>query len=430
MGPQRTRKLLAAMLSLAVLATACGSGTDDTTEDPEPAEVDSGDEGDDGDDGAEVDEGDEGDEAAGSDDLLANLPAELAGLYEGALTPIAASAYDEFEAVDGPWSVCFADSFQGNPWRVTVNNELERLAEEFEAAGLVADFKVSVADGDVAQQTSQIRAFIDQGCDLILSIPASATGLDEAVRAAYDAGIPFVSFAGSVASPYAINVDSNWALWGADMAAAIVERQPGGNVLMVKGIEGQPVAVAQNEAAGPVFSEGGANVVGEVQGDWTPATTKQSVLEALSTNPAPIDAVWTTGSELRLVAEAFEQAGQDVPLITASASGDALAYLQESGTEYYGGAVLPTWTAQTAFRVGVRLLQGQHPKLNTLMVPIPVATSDDLDLWVRPCMSVDAGDIFPVAPTDPLPEDLMDQYFDNGAPTPPFDYANTPDPCA
>ena len=39
------------------------------------------------------------------------------------------------------------------------------------------------------------------------------------------------------------------------------------------------------------------------------------------------------------------------------------------------------------------------------------------------------GSIFPQPATDPYPEDVFDAYFANGAATPPYDYATTPDPC-
>ena len=50
-------------------------------------------------------------------------------------------------------------------------------------------------------------------------------------------------------------------------------------------------------------------VVRSVNGNWTANVTKTVVLQALATNPTPIDAVWTTGSESRVVAEAFAVVG-------------------------------------------------------------------------------------------------------------------------
>ena len=53
--------------------------------------------------------------------------------------------------------------------------------------------------------------------------------------------------------------------------------------------------------------------------------------------------MWTSGSESRLVTEAFDEAGRDVPLVTGSISGDGLGYWNENpdGYRFTGNAVLP-----------------------------------------------------------------------------------------
>ena len=66
-----------------------------------------------------------------------------------------------------------------------------------------------------------------RSCSIITSIPGSATALDDAIDAAAKAGIPFVTAAGSVTSPNAINVDSNYARWGYDMITAHRQRAAG-----------------------------------------------------------------------------------------------------------------------------------------------------------------------------------------------------------
>jgi ribose transport system substrate-binding protein len=371
-------------------------------------------------------------EAVDGADLVAALPTELQALYANTTDPVGPAAYDDFVPPAEPWKVCFADSFQGNPWRVAVKDELQRLSDDFKAYG-VDSFEVAVSDGKVDQQIAQIRAFVDKGCSIILTIPESATGINDAIKAAYDAGIPVVSFAGAVTSPYAINVNSNYYAWGYDMAKAICDENPSANVLMVHGIDGQPVAVAEEEGAKAAFAEcPDINVVAEVNGDWTPSTTKSAVLTALATNPGQIDAVWTTGSEARIVADAFNEAGRPAPLITASLTGDTLGYWNENqdSFKFAGGAVVPSVSAQPAFRVAMRMLNGQKPSIITMMAPIPPASTDTLADWYKECMTADSATIFPVAPSDPLPEELMDAYFSNGAALNGWDYATTPDPCA
>lgn len=371
--------------------------------------------------------------SANMPESFSTLPADVQALFGGIEDTVQASAYDDFKMPEKPWKWCHSESYQGNPWRVSVTNELKRLVDLYKEKGWVTDFEMSDSNGDVSAQISQIRSFIDKKCSIITSFAGSSTALNEAIKAAYDAGIPFVTGAGAVTSPYAVNVDSNYVKFGYDLSKAIIDNLDGkGNVLRVEGIAGSPVVAQQRQGADKAFAEAeGIKVVRDVNGNWSGNVTKTVVLQTLATNPQPIDAVWTSGSEARIVAEAFKQAGRPVPLITGSISGDSLGYWKEHPDEFKfaGGALMPTWTAHTLFRVGVRVLEGQQPKLNMVMVPVPAVESDKLGDWYKSCMTPSSSSIFPVAPEDPLPPKLMDAYFKKPAAVELFDYAQTPDPC-
>jgi ribose transport system substrate-binding protein len=362
--------------------------------------------------------------------LVADLPAELKAQYVGLPTPPQKSGYAAFKAVKKPWKVCYAESFVGNPWRVAMANEMKRLAGQYQQAGLISGFTMSVADTDVARQNQQIRQFTDQGCSVIFTVAASATGVNAAIKAAHDKGIPVVTLIGSVTSPDALNVDSNYFVMGTALAKATAAASK--NVLMVKGIDGSPISVQQNKGAKEEWSQDGTKIVAEVNGNWTPSVTKQAVLNALATHPGDIGAVWTTGSESAVVAQAFKQAGRKPPLITASISGDALGYWKQNPSEFKfsGVGLMPSWAAQTAWRVGMRTLAGDGPKLNPIMVPIPTVSQGELPTLYQSCMKPDSAAVFPVAPQDPLPGNLMDAYFTQKGEAGPFDYASTPGACA
>ncbi|HLW89843.1 MAG TPA: ABC transporter substrate-binding protein [Roseiarcus sp.] len=368
-----------------------------------------------------------------ADDLTAGLPEDLKKLYIGTTSPLAPSAYDNIKTPPAPWKWCHSESYQGNPWRVTVTTELKRLVEGLKSAGIDASFEVSDSNGDAGQQINQIHAFIDKKCTVITSIAGSATALNDVIKAAYDAGIPFITAAGSVTSPDAINVDSNYAAWGYDMIKAIAKETGGkADILMVEGIAGHPIVVQERTGADRALKEEpGLKVVRTVNGNWTANVTKTAVLQALATYPGNIDAVWTTGSESRVVAEAFAQAGRKPPLITGSITGDALGYWKANGDKYRftGHGVLPHWTAETLFRVAVRVLEGQKPKLNTLMMPIPAITEADFPKIYQSCMTPDAVSVFPIPASDPVPESMLDGYFKAPAPTKGWDYSKVPSAC-
>jgi ribose transport system substrate-binding protein len=298
----------------------------------------------------------------------------------------------------------------------------------------VKEFVVSDSNGDPTQQIAQMRAFIDRKCSVITTIAGSSTALDDVIAAAYKAGIPVITSAGAVTSPYAINVMHNQNLWGYLMGKGIAAALPnGGTILHIEGIAGHPLVQQENAGLEKAVAEAGnLKIAREVSGQWTGSTTKSVTIQALATMPQQIDAVWSTGSEARFIAEAFEQAGRPLPLITASISGDALGYWHEHQDtfKFFGGEVSPHVAAENAFRVALRVLSGQKPLVNTIISPMPTVKQADLATWYKDCMKPDSSSIFPIPPTDPFPEELMNGYFANGAATPLYDFSKVPASCA
>jgi ribose transport system substrate-binding protein len=150
-------------------------------------------------------------------DVLQALPEEVRALYTAAVD-VAPSKFSDFKAPAKPWRWCHSESYMGNPWRVTFNNELARLVDATKQSGDVSEFVVSDSNGDVTQQISQIRAFIEQGCSVITTIAGSSTALNAVIEDAYKAGIPVITSAGAVTTSYAVNVmhnqtsgDTRWA---------------------------------------------------------------------------------------------------------------------------------------------------------------------------------------------------------------------------
>jgi ribose transport system substrate-binding protein len=91
---------------------------------------------------------------------------------------------------------------------------------------------------------------------------------------------------------------------------------------------------------------------------------------------------------------------------------------------------MPTWTAETGWRVGMRVLDGKGPKIDPVMVPVPSVTGTDLAGLYQACMKPDSASIFPVMKQDPLPTDLMNAYFSKAGEVGPYDYSKTPSACA
>ncbi|AOF93912.1 substrate-binding domain-containing protein [Sinorhizobium sp. RAC02] len=366
-------------------------------------------------------------------DALQALPENVRALYTDAVD-VAQGALADFKAPAKPWRWCHSESYMGNPWRVTFNDELARLVNGAKEAGDVSEFIVSDSNGDATQQISQIRSFIERGCSVITTIAGSSTALNAVIEDAQKAGIPVITSAGAVTTPAAINVMHNQNLWGYQMGKGIAEALPnGGTILQVEGISGHPLVQQENAGLDKAVAESGnLTIARKVSGEWTGTTTKSAVLQALATTPQQIDAVWSTGSEARFIAEAFQQAGRPLPLIAGSISGDALGFWHENQDtfKFYGGEVSPHVAAQNAFRVALRIIEGQKPIVNTIIAPMPTITQADLPTWYKDCMKPDSAAIFPIPPQDPFSEELLNGYFSSGQATPLYDFAKVPASCA
>ncbi|MEP7284994.1 MAG: substrate-binding domain-containing protein [Chloroflexota bacterium] len=366
--------------------------------------------------------------------VIKSLPEDLQNLYVKVGSPVNVAAYDNFTMPNPPWKFCFSDSYQGNPWREAVRIDFDRLVKAYQDAKLVSTYEFQNANNDIDLQNAQIQQFIEEGCNIIFSIPGSTDGHDTVIRTAHDAGIPFITGEGAVTSPFAITVTSNFYTWGFDMAKGIAKALNGkGNVLLIEGLKGHNIVVLQRQGADASFRQyPGIKILGSVNGDWTPTVTKDVLRDVLGLIHEPIDAVWTTGSEAETVAAAFEERGLPLPLITASISGDALGYWKEHPDDFkfYGHGNLPGRLAEGMFKVGVRTLLGQIPKLNVIMVPLPEVTQSALGKWYQPCMSSESVSIFPIPPTDPNPDSILNAYFKRGEAIPNYTYADTPNPCS
>jgi ribose transport system substrate-binding protein len=77
----------------------------------------------------------------------------------------------------------------------------------------------------------------------------------------------------------------------------------------------------------------------------------------------------------------------------------------------------------------MRILAGEGPKLNIIMVPVPKVTQADLPKMYEKCMTPNSVSAFPVVPKDPLPTPLMNAYFRKPGEVGPFDYKKTPRAC-
>ena len=201
---------------------------------------------------------------------------------------------------------------------------------------------------------------------------------------------------------------------------------------MVEGIAGAPIVALERAGAEKAFKGSDIKEARSVNGNWTANVTKTAVLQALATTPQKIDAVWTTGSKSRVVAEAFAEANRPQPLITGSISGDALGYWKAhpDGYRFDGQAVLPGWNSQALVPRRGASARRAATQAGHAVDSNSCRASGRSRQVVQGVHDPGAVSVFPSPPSDPVSEQDLDAYFKKPAAIANYNYADAPDPCA
>jgi D-xylose transport system substrate-binding protein len=174
------------------------------------------------------------------------------------------------------------------------------LEQVLDRAGAI--YTLSDAKGDVAQQASDIDAFVAAGMDVIIVQPF-ASGSSEvngdvpaAVKRATGAGIPVISYDNFLESPDVLYVAFDWVEAGRMEARTILAARPTGKYVVIKG---DPASAYANmmrrgiqEVLQPALDSGATKIVGESSTvNWDPFQAEGEMDAILQKNGNRIDAV-------------------------------------------------------------------------------------------------------------------------------------------
>jgi ribose transport system substrate-binding protein len=291
-----------------------------------------------------------------------------------------------------PWQFCYNESYLGNAWRQESLAEYEKLVKEYKRAGLAkGNLIVTNSDNNIDVQLSQLNSLVREGCNVIISIPGSPTGLCSGVKNAFVHHILFITDESPVYCPWAINVTFN-DYWDAHVTSTWLFRalHGRGNVILENGIPGLSDTVAERAGVQASLNKyPGIKVLGEITGMWTPSIAKTATLRFLATHPQKVDGVWDGGQMAVAAEQALMQSGRPLAMVT-DFSGECsfLAFwhqyhLKSFAVSQGGGPAL-----YEAFYVAVRMLYGQRPVVNTIMYPVPTITQQNFSKYYKPWMTV------------------------------------------
>jgi len=312
--------------------------------------------------------------AEGIDELPTDLATSYEGVDEG--QPIAASKYRDWTPrSEPPWTIGYASSYAGNTWRAEgMTRLMDELLPRYREAGLVDEIVVTQSDLNDARQIQQIRQLVDQGVDAIIVCCSNPVALNKAVEYAYDRGVVVFSYSGYLTSEYALNASANYTDGGYRIAKSLIEEVGGeGNFLLVSGIPGAASSESFDTGARRALEEfPDARLIGQVAGNWTDQVAQTEVQKFLATNPATIDGIIAQGSQETGILKAVLQSGREVMPISLAGSAGAACYLREN-PEWISHAFQiwpPGDEMELGFNAVVRTLQGQGPKVQSILRPV------------------------------------------------------------
>lgn len=333
----------------------------------------------------------------GGGSVTSVLPASVQGQYKGYTNyfKVYPNPYASYTPPKPPWKFCYNDSYQGNSWRKGALAETQKLVAQFQKAGLAkGGLTVTNSNNDVNTQIAQLNNEVAEGCNAIISIPSSPTGLCSAMDNAYAHNVLVVTDDSPVSCKHAENADFNEYLDGKLTAKAVVSAMGGkGNLLIVDGIPGLASNTARTAGAmSALTSSSGIHVVGKVTGNWTPSVAKSATLEFLTTHPQQIQGVWQSALTMAAVGQAFLQSGRPLPKMNGFAgSCSTLAFAHDNHIKIFAFNQAGRPAAYEAFEIAARMLFGEKPLVSTILYPLPQITPQNFDQWYKPSMTVQSS---------------------------------------
>jgi len=197
----------------------------------------------------------------------------------------AAPALAQSLTVGVSWS-----NFQEERWKT----DEAAIVAALEAAG--AEYISADAQSSSSKQLSDVESLIAQGADALIILAQDAQAITPAVDAAANEGIPVVGYDRLIDDPRAFYLTFDNVEVGRMQARAILEAQPEGNYVMIKGSPTDPNADflrgGQQEVLQDAIDAGRITIVGEAYTDgWLPANAQRNMEQILTAQDNKVDAV-------------------------------------------------------------------------------------------------------------------------------------------
>ena len=198
---------------------------------------------------------------------------------------LATSASAQDLTVGVSWS-----NFQEERWKT----DAAAIRGALEAAG--AAYVSADAQSSSSKQLSDVESLIAQGVDALIILAQDSQAIIPAVQAAFDSGIPVVGYDRLIDDPRAFYLTFDNVEVGRMQARAVLEAQPTGNYVMIKGSPTDPNAdflrSGQQEVLQAAIDAGAITIVAEAYTDgWLPSNAQRNMEQILTAQDNAIEAV-------------------------------------------------------------------------------------------------------------------------------------------
>ncbi len=289
----------------------------------------------------------------------------LAGLMTVAMAStlfgVCAQAEEKEEIV-----VAFSQMEMNNAWRVAETNSIQ---EEAEARGIKLIY--TDANGDTAKQVSDVEDIVTQKPDVILMAPREYDGVEPALEAAKEAGIPVLLLdreaAGVPGEDYLAFVGADFYWEGQECAKKLVERfgtEEEVNVVQITGTPGSSVAIDRQKGFEEELAKyDNFNIIATQNGEFTRSIAQSAMENIIQAQGDEIDAVFGHDDECAIGAiQALKAAGlkpgEDIAVVGVGGFKDACVSIQNG--EMDGTVLCSPWFGPTAFDLVEKIVAGEE----------------------------------------------------------------------
>lgn len=288
------------------------------------------------------------------------------------------------EIPKGKWVIGLSNSYYGNTWRKQMVDSFEAVAKKAKEDGYIADYEIQNGDGTVNAQIAQINSFILKGVDAICINAASPTALNNVIDKAVKAGIKVIAFDSIVTNESAYTMDYDFEKYGEECGQYISDKLGGkGNIVMVRGVSGSAPDQKMYEGFMKIANANpGLKIVANVAGEASATKAQEEFAKILPSLPK-IDATFNQGGDSYGIAQAFEQAGIEAPIIVGDNSSEFdswwIKQRDEKSYDTIGMRAAPS-CGSAAFWTSLNILNGNDvPK--KMMLKLVTLYNKDLDQY-------------------------------------------------